>query len=345
MALRNGLVSRWSLDESSGTRTDDVSGNNLDEINSSVPNVSGKLGSGADFTGFSDPDSSGLKVTGANGINAGSGDFTVAFWVYIPTGAGGQFAVVKGDPNGQIDWEIRLAGGADALVWTTNGNATASYSSSISNDAWHLVILRRDSANHQYKIRVDNTDGGTTASLTGDQIDDVNDLYVGTDGVTHPFGGYIDELVYWNRLLTGTELSALWNSGSGVEGPYYSYSLNFTVNPSNAVGNVAISPAIAVEILDETSTRDTSASDDITLAIGTNPGGGALSGTNPVSASSGVASFSDMSINNAGVGYTLTASRSGFTGDTSSTFNITAPASGPVGGIKATHGVLGSGVF
>src|SRR5206468_2145906 len=63
----------------------------------------------------------------------------------------------------------------------------------------------------------------------------------------------------------------------------------------------------------------------ITVAIGANPGGGTLAGTTSVNAVSGVATFSTLSINNAGNGYTLLASASGLTGTTSASFNITAP--------------------
>src|SRR5437762_8679678 len=60
-----------------------------------------------------------------------------------------------------------------------------------------------------------------------------------------------------------------------------------------------------------------------TVALGANPGGGTLAGTTSVNAVSGVATFSTLSINNAGNGYTLTASASGLTGATSASFNIT----------------------
>jgi hypothetical protein len=75
----------------------------------------------------------------------------------------------------------------------------------------------------------------------------------------------------------------------------------------------------------------------VSLAIGTNPSTGTLSGTTPVAAVNGLATFSNLSIDNAGTGYTLTASSSGLTGATSSTFNITAA---PVG---ITHTRLTSG--
>ncbi|HVB06135.1 MAG TPA: Ig-like domain-containing protein [Acidimicrobiales bacterium] len=61
----------------------------------------------------------------------------------------------------------------------------------------------------------------------------------------------------------------------------------------------------------------------VTLAIGTNPGGGSLNCvSNPVTVSSGVAALS-CSINKTGTGYTLTASGSGLISGTSSTFSIT----------------------
>src|SRR6185436_4100205 len=54
-----------------------------------------------------------------------------------------------------------------------------------------------------------------------------------------------------------------------------------------------------------------------------NPGGATLSGTTPVSAASGVATFFDLSLNKTGTGYTLTASASGLAPVTSTAFDIT----------------------
>ena len=80
--------------------------------------------------------------------------------------------------------------------------------------------------------------------------------------------------------------------------------LAFKVQPSAAVAGVSVSPAIQVTIQDALGNTVTTSSAPITLAISTNPGGGALAGTVTVSASSGVATFSTLSINKPGVGYT-----------------------------------------
>src|SRR5207247_1828400 len=74
----------------------------------------------------------------------------------------------------------------------------------------------------------------------------------------------------------------------------------------------------------------------ITVALGANPGGGTLAGTTSVNAVSGVATFSTLSINNAGTGYTLVASASGLTADTSTSFHITAPPPPPATNLAFT---------
>jgi invasin-like protein/Big-like domain-containing protein/calcineurin-like phosphoesterase family protein len=106
--------------------------------------------------------------------------------------------------------------------------------------------------------------------------------------------------------------------------------LGFTVQPSTSQAGAAITPAIQVAVRDAGGNVVSTATNSITLAIGANPGGGSLSGTNPVAASSGVAQFANLTISKSGVGYTLVATASGLAPDTSTAFNITA------GGVSAT---------
>ena len=98
------------------------------------------------------------------------------------------------------------------------------------------------------------------------------------------------------------------------------------MQPTNAAAGASIAPAIQVTVQDANNNTVTGSAASVTLAIGTNPAGGALAGTNPVAATAGVATFSNLSINAVGNGYTLTASAAGLTGATSSSFNITAGA-------------------
>lgn len=116
-------------------------------------------------------------------------------------------------------------------------------------------------------------------------------------------------------------------SGDGNPGGG-SGSLAFTTEPAGATAGATI-PSVVVTARTNAGFTDTSFTGNVTVAIGTNPASGTLSGTLTQSAVAGVATFGDLSLNNAGVGYTLTASATGYTGATSTTFTITAASSEP----------------
>ena len=83
--------------------------------------------------------------------------------------------------------------------------------------------------------------------------------------------------------------------------------LAFVQQPTTTDAGGTITPAVTVEIRDQFGDRLTSATNSVTLAIGTNPAGGTLSGTTTVAAVNGLATFPGLCINNAGTGYTLAA--------------------------------------
>ena len=111
-------------------------------------------------------------------------------------------------------------------------------------------------------------------------------------------------------------------SGTFSITPAAAAKLSFTVQPVNTAAGSAITPAVQVTALDQFDNVATSFTGNVTAAIGTNPNSGTLSGTATIAAAAGVATFSTLSIDSAGTGYTLTATAAGVTDGTSSTFNI-----------------------
>jgi hypothetical protein len=97
---------------------------------------------------------------------------------------------------------------------------------------------------------------------------------------------------------------------------------DFGTEPANTAAGATMA-AVTVRAEDAGGNLDTSYTGTVTIAINTNPGGGALSGTLAKAAVAGVATFSDLSINKFGVGYDFIATGS-LTSTTSNTFNITA---------------------
>src|SRR5439155_622028 len=102
--------------------------------------------------------------------------------------------------------------------------------------------------------------------------------------------------------------------------------LAFSVQPTTTVAGVAINPAVKVQVLDQFGNLVTTDTSNVTVAIGSNPGGGTLSGTKTVAASGGIATFSTLSIDKTGNGYTLTAADGSLGASTSATSTIIASA-------------------
>src|SRR5207248_8359131 len=132
-----------------------------------------------------------------------------------------------------------------------------------------------------------------------------------------------------NFTITATD-----NGGSTATGTSNSFQVNagaanklaFIQQPTNTnAGQAAITPAVTVQIQDANGNL-TNSTASVAIAIANNPSSGTLSGTTPVTAVNGTATFADLSINKGGTGYTLQATSAGLTSVTSAPFNINNPA-------------------
>ena len=164
-----------------------------------------------------------------------------------------------------------------------------------------------------------NPGGGTLSGTTS--VAAVNGVATfSTLSINNPGNGYT--LVANATGLTGTT-SAAFNIT-----PAPATNLAFTTQPQSTQAGQTMA-AVRVTARDDLGNPVTGFTGTITVALGANPGGGTLSGTRSVAAVNGVATFSTLSINNPGNGYTLVANATGLTGTTSAAFNITAPPPPP----------------
>lgn len=103
-------------------------------------------------------------------------------------------------------------------------------------------------------------------------------------------------------------------------------SLEIVTQPTNGLINSNLA-TIAVEIRDASGNLINNATNSVTVSIANDPSTNAvLAGTTTLNATSGIANFSDLQINNAGVGYTLQFSSTGLTSATSNSFDLYEPA-------------------
>src|SRR5207244_1134671 len=135
-----------------------------------------------------------------------------------------------------------------------------------------------------------------------------------------------------DKIGTGYQLGASATSLAGAISaafnitPAAATQLVFGQQPTGATAGVAISPAITVRALDGSGNVATGFTGTVIIAIANNAGGGTLAGTTAVAAVAGVATFSNLSINKAGSGYTLSAAANGVTETTSTGFTISPAA-------------------
>jgi hypothetical protein len=158
----------------------------------------------------------------------------------------------------------------------------------------------------------------------------------GTTTATSANGRVVNGVATFNDLSidkkgTGYRLSA---TASGLAG---ATSNTFTINTAPATRVVFfVQPAttaagqtmasVVVQARDNFGNVDNNFIGQIGVGISSNPGNGTLSGTTPVTAIAGVATFSNLSIDKSGSPYRLTAQSSGLTSDISSAFSITGGA-------------------
>ena len=129
----------------------------------------------------------------------------------------------------------------------------------------------------------------------------------------------------WQALVVMLVVAVLGCGDDGPTGPTPSgpaTKLVFSVQPADSFPAGPF--ALAVTIQDADGITVTTATDSVTITLGSNPPGGTLSGTIKVAPSgNGIANFHALALDEVGGGYTLTASAAGLTSATSKTFEVT----------------------
>jgi hypothetical protein len=141
-------------------------------------------------------------------------------------------------------------------------------------------------------------------------------------------------VVLLTALVAGCHFEKLFNSSGGGAasrgggGPPAATHLIFLTQPSNAAAGAPIAPPVRVAAEDDQDRVVATFSGAISMAIGQNGGllVGHLNGTTSVAAVNGIATFSDLSIDQSGLSdYTLVASSAPLTSIESTPFKVTGP--------------------
>ncbi|MCC7290086.1 LamG domain-containing protein [bacterium] len=220
--LNNGLISYWRMDETSwnGTSNEvvDSSGNGLHgvRVGDATTENSGFLRSGT-FDGSGDYIDAGSPASLDDLPNS---DFTVSFWhKYSETGSA-NFPVFVGKRNylGSYGWNISTEktnkyvklnvlypGGTDAQ-FTTDDDAFA-------DGVWSQVTVTWDASTKTGEIFINGIQPSmyNEVSGSGTYTSDASEiLRVGHDNVGSPYKGNLDEFRIYDRVLSTSEISQLY---------------------------------------------------------------------------------------------------------------------------------------
>lgn len=154
--------------------------------------------------GWNLPDNDYFDISGAEG-----GQVTINFWYRKEGGAGGNPIISKkwADTPGWYIVEQNTNG------LTYNGIGTAIYDGSPISDTWTMATATTNSTNsclYRNGVLI-NCVATAYESATSDALD-----ICGSYDDTAYYDGYIDELGFWNRTLTPSEITDLYNGGDGL---------------------------------------------------------------------------------------------------------------------------------
>lgn len=214
----SNIVAYWPLNEDSGTTVNDVVGTNDGSTNGVTQGQSGVLGfTSYQFDGADDdvdiPDASAYQFDSSE-------DFSIVAVAYIDSNANSDsfVRVFSGDPGGPV-------GGFDGyrLIYEeSNTRFDFDFSDSAnglreditaSMDAWHCVVATHDSSTSTIELYVDGTAaGGETysGSITPDYTN--VDFKIGSLGGNQYVGGFIQDTIILNRVVSSTEATDLYQA-------------------------------------------------------------------------------------------------------------------------------------
>lgn len=217
MAIVDNCVHYWKMDEASGSPKDEVGTLDSGSVTSCTYSESGKINTSFGFNGsayvsFGD-------ITNFDGLTT----MSISCWFKTSSASASQFLVAK--ENNYYCFEIGMYAGKMRAYFY---NGTYAVSGSTYNDgAWHHVVATYDSAlgSQNIKLYIDGS-SVATANVTG-AIPNTTDYFAfGTaarsGNYANKYTGYLDEIGIWNKVLSSSEVTSLYNSGSGLAYPFSS---------------------------------------------------------------------------------------------------------------------------
>jgi len=223
--LGTGITSYYKLDETSGTTVADIAGGFTGTVNTGATlSTAGKINTGVSWTTAT---GKGIQTNDTFKF-ASNVPFTINFWVKLtttgvwqnlisrinkPDGVGVPGGYIATDGSNKIYWKI--GSGREITGVTTTKSL---------NTSWNMVTFAYDGTGTSAGLKLYVNASAETAMTIWNDAGTYTDYTPNTpfeiggygDTSTQRLRGVEDEFGIWNKALTQTEVTALYNSGTGL---------------------------------------------------------------------------------------------------------------------------------
>jgi len=239
-ALTDNLEAYYQLDEASGGVID-ATGNLADGTNTgATPNVTGKINTAYEFGGSSDNIATGIS---GNGLTTG----TFSAWAKSTDVTAYQVIFGKENATTNNSFDLSINSSKANLKY---GNQFLSGTTTLSNNTFYHVVGVSDGTSIYIYLNgsLENSALITGTASSTDNYFIGNRLRSGGD-----FLGVIDEVGYWDKNIQPTEITELYNSGSGLAYPFtesvtadFNYEIDFETELVSLTDNSSVSSALEI---------------------------------------------------------------------------------------------------
>lgn len=229
-SLATNLISVYEMNEESGTSITDSFGTNNGTIQTGwVINQPGLMGK----CGQTDPSTRAgyISIPHNSAFNPHLGNFSINTWIKYsgdPLYSKIAGVLTKGDGLSGTEFELVLRGGGSADYnrgfyfrfskdfTNENFGPSTDKTAIVGNGSWHMITLSIDmSAATKARVYLDGVEVGNKATVSSDVVN-TYPVLIGRYGSSFPMLGFIDQTAFWNKALTTTEITLLYNSGAGL---------------------------------------------------------------------------------------------------------------------------------
>lgn len=226
MSLLTGIAAYWKCDENGTVNiTDSVAGIVLTNNGSTPVTTGGKINDGINFGS--------VNVTqyfnGSNGLGITNGAISMSAWINLvdPILNTSMSIAYHGDSSTDVKYYLTYFYGGGTtfqLIFSrerqgvTEDRAQYNFSSTLAG-SFHFVTGTYDGAT--LLLYLDNVQVASGSGSGNGSSSITTEVAIGARATgTSLCLGKIDEVGFWSRAISSTEVGQLWNGGSGLQYPF-----------------------------------------------------------------------------------------------------------------------------